>query len=183
MANLVEAMCTAAMASAARWLNVGALFALIFSRCTILSMRRVGTRWLVSVGALPAMRQQLLDPAVQLRRQSGEHVFQVGPRLMPVELGRLQQAHHHRCPLPRQLAPNEEPIAPTQGPWPNPVALESAPPSGRVSVEHVVNVLGRLKAVAAPEGVQTTLQVSTPAAGRYGALRPPARRQHSGGWP
>lgn len=128
MANLMEAMCTAAMASAARWLNVGALFALIFSRSAILSMRCFGTRWLVSVGALPAMRQQLLDPAVQLRRQSREHVFQVGPRLMPVELGRLQQAHHHRGPLPRQLAPNEEPIAPAQGPRPDPVRKRPAIP-------------------------------------------------------
>jgi hypothetical protein len=42
------------------------------------------------------------------------------------------------------------------------VALESAPPSWRVSAEHVVNVLGRLNAVVAPESVQTTLQASTP---------------------
>ena len=56
------------------------------------------------------------------------------------------------------------------------LALESAPPSGRVSVEHVVNVLGRLNAVAAPEGVQTTLQASTaPLAdtARYDRLREP----------
>jgi len=42
------------------------------------------------------------------------------------------------------------------------LALESAPPSGRVSVEHVVNVLGRLNAVAAPPSAATTLQVTTP---------------------
>ena len=56
------------------------------------------------------------------------------------------------------------------------LALESAPPSGRVSVEHVVNVLGRLNAVTTPEGVQTTLQVSTPPradTARYDRLREP----------
>jgi hypothetical protein len=42
------------------------------------------------------------------------------------------------------------------------LALESAPPSGRVSVEHVVNVLGRLNAVATPPSAATTLQVTTP---------------------
>ena len=54
------------------------------------------------------------------------------------------------------------------------LALESGPPSGRVSVEHVVNVLGRLTAAAAPESAQTTLQVSTPPladTARYDRLR------------
>ena len=41
------------------------------------------------------------------------------------------------------------------------LALESSPPSGRVSVEHVVNVLARLNDTKAPESAQTTLQVST----------------------
>ena len=56
------------------------------------------------------------------------------------------------------------------------LALESAPPSGRVSVEHVVNVLGRLNAVPAPESAQTTLQASTPPladTARYDRLREP----------
>ena len=54
------------------------------------------------------------------------------------------------------------------------LALESAPPSGRVSVEHVVNVLNRLNAVPAPESAATTLQVSTPPradTARYDSLR------------
>ena len=62
------------------------------------------------------------------------------------------------------------------------LALESAPPSGRVSVEHVVNVLGRLNAVAAPEGVQTTLQASTPPladTARYDLLRENSPREDS----
>jgi hypothetical protein len=54
------------------------------------------------------------------------------------------------------------------------LALESAPPSGRVSVEHVVNVLGRLNAKPAPENAQTTLKVATPPLAdttRYDSLR------------
>jgi hypothetical protein len=54
------------------------------------------------------------------------------------------------------------------------LALESAPPSGRVSVEHVQNVLGRLKATPAPESAVTTLQVNTPPladTARYDRLR------------
>ena len=54
------------------------------------------------------------------------------------------------------------------------LALESAPPSGRVSTEHVINVLGRLQAQPLPETVHTILQVSqTPLAdtARYDSLR------------
>jgi hypothetical protein len=54
------------------------------------------------------------------------------------------------------------------------LALDSAPPSGRVSVEHVVNVLGRLSAAPAPQSVATTLQVATPPladTARYDSLR------------
>ena len=45
---------------------------------------------------------------------------------------------------------------------------------GRVSVEHVLNVLGRLNAVPAPESAATALQVSTPPLAnteRYDSLR------------
>jgi transposase len=61
------------------------------------------------------------------------------------------------------------------------LALESAPPSGRVSVEHVVNVLGRLSATTAPVSAQTTLQVSTPPladTARYDRLRGPGDTEH-----
>ena len=54
------------------------------------------------------------------------------------------------------------------------LALESAPPSGRVSVEHVVNVLARLNAQPAPEPVVTQLAVLTPPradTARYDRLR------------
>jgi hypothetical protein len=55
------------------------------------------------------------------------------------------------------------------------LAMESCPPSGRVSVEHVVNVLGRLNAPsAAPLSAETVLQVVTPPlanTARYDRLR------------
>ena len=56
------------------------------------------------------------------------------------------------------------------------LALETGPPSGRVSVEHVLNVLARLNAAPAPADAATTLQVADAAAGRHRPLRPPARR-------
>ena len=54
------------------------------------------------------------------------------------------------------------------------LAMEGSPPSGRVSVEHVVNVLGRLNAPAAPLSAKTALQVVTPPlanTARYDSLR------------
>ena len=54
------------------------------------------------------------------------------------------------------------------------LALETGPPSGRVSVEHVVNVLARLNAAPAPQNAATTLQVATPPlanTARYDSLR------------
>jgi hypothetical protein len=54
------------------------------------------------------------------------------------------------------------------------LALETGPPSGRVSVEHVINVLNRLYTQPEPESAATTLQVSTPPlanTARYDRLR------------
>ena len=54
------------------------------------------------------------------------------------------------------------------------LALEGTPPSGRVSIEHVINVLARLNAVARPANVATRLQVLRPAiadTARYDRLR------------
>jgi len=54
------------------------------------------------------------------------------------------------------------------------LALEGAPPSGRISTEHVLNVLGRLNAAPTPESAATTLQVTTPPlanTARYDSLR------------
>jgi transposase len=54
------------------------------------------------------------------------------------------------------------------------LALEGAPPSGRVSQEHVINVLARLNSPARPANVTTLLQVMTPPiadTARYDRLR------------
>jgi len=54
------------------------------------------------------------------------------------------------------------------------LALENVPPSGRVSVEHVVNVLARLHEVPPPPAVATTLRAKTPPQAdptRYDMLR------------
>ena len=54
------------------------------------------------------------------------------------------------------------------------LALESAPPSGRVSVEHVLNVIARLNDAPKPPTVATTLTISTPPladTARYDNLR------------
>jgi len=91
MKNVVAMTGRAAMTRLARWLRAGALVACIGLRLAALFKRRVSAGWWTSVGALPPVRQQLLDPAVQLRGQPRQHVLQVGPRLVPVELGRLRR--------------------------------------------------------------------------------------------
>ena len=115
MPSMVEVWEKAA-AFATRWLSVGVLIVGILGRAAAAaaaaSAGRLGSSRSTSAGRLPPMGQQLLDSAVQLRGQSGEHVLQAGPRLVPVQLGRLQQAHHHRRTFSGQLAADEEPVAP-----------------------------------------------------------------------
>ena len=50
---------------------------------------------------LPPMRQQLADGADRLGRQALHDVLQVGMRLVPIELGRVDQAHDGSGPLAR----------------------------------------------------------------------------------
>lgn len=62
------------------------------------------------------------------------------------------------------------------------LALHSAPPSGRVSVEHVLNVLGRLNAAPPPQNAATALKVMTPPladTARYDSLRAGAAAQEA----
>jgi len=103
------------MSGVAVWLRVTAALAKHWLRVAVASVvswvrSTLSSAVSASIARLPAVRQQLLDPAVQLRGQPREHVLQVGPRLMPVELGRLQQTHHHRRALARQLAADEQVI-------------------------------------------------------------------------
>jgi hypothetical protein len=62
------------------------------------------------------------------------------------------------------------------------LALEHAGPSGRVSPEHVANVLGRLNAPPRPANVSTALQTLTPPkadTARYDRLRRLAEQEAS----
>jgi len=63
------------------------------------------------------------------------------------------------------------------------LALEQAPPSGRVSVEHVVNVLSRMRSVQMPPKIDTALQLTTPPladTSRYDGLRPALQQPEAG---
>src|SRR5436190_10149551 len=55
------------------------------------------------------MRRQLVDAAVEVWRKPLEDVAQIDPGVVPVELGGLDQAHHHRSSLTGHLAAREEP--------------------------------------------------------------------------
>ena len=62
------------------------------------------------------------------------------------------------------------------------LALEGAPPSGRVSEQHVINVLARLNAAPRPANVITMLQVLTPPivdTARYDRLRDIPEADHA----
>ena len=52
-----------------------------------------------AVNGLPLMRQQFLNVAILLRRQTHQDIFQIGVRIVAIELGRLNQAHDGRRPL------------------------------------------------------------------------------------
>lgn len=74
----------------------------------------IGPRESVSRGRRPAMRQQFRDPAGRLRRQSLQHVAQVGIQVKPIELGRVDQAHHGRSQLARAQTAGEQQVLPPQ---------------------------------------------------------------------
>ena len=95
MANVVEAIYRTAKAWLARWLWISALIACVgLQKAALWAQRRCST-WSTSVGRLPAMGQQFFDSAVQLCGQPGEHVFEVGPGVAPIELGRLRRSPNY----------------------------------------------------------------------------------------
>ena len=57
------------------------------------------------------MRQEFLDAAVHVGGQPRQHVLEVDPRIVPVELGRLRQAHDDGSALAGEFATGEEPCA------------------------------------------------------------------------
>ena len=94
-----------------RWLGAVAAITAMVRRAGVASARWLRAAQPSSEGwALPPVGQQLVEPAVQLRRHPREDVLDVGPRVVSIELGRLQQAHHDRGAFAGQLTSNEEPI-------------------------------------------------------------------------
>jgi len=63
MTNVVAMTCRTALTRLVRWVRVGALVVCIGQRMAALFARRVCAAWWASVGALPLVRQQFLDPA------------------------------------------------------------------------------------------------------------------------
>ena len=80
------------------------------------------------------MRQQLPNLAVLVRRQPSQHILQIRKRVMPVELGRLDQAHHGRCSLAGTQAPGKQPVVSAHGNGPDlvldPVVVHGQLPVG-----------------------------------------------------
>ena len=118
MVNLMAMIYGAVAGQFVRWVrsiiviavaNIGAI-------SVVLLIKRAGLV-LFSADTLPLMRQQLFDSTVELRRQSGQHILEVGKWVMPAELGRLQEAHHHGSALAGQFTADEQPILAPQGPF------------------------------------------------------------------
>jgi MFS family permease len=59
----------------------------------------VSERALHLAGGYPVVRQQLGQSAGLLRRQSCEHILEIGIRIMPIHARRLDQAHDCRRPF------------------------------------------------------------------------------------
>ena len=64
---------------------------------------------------LPAMRQQLLYSVVLLGWKASQNIFQVSIRIMPIELGALNQTHHRSGPLPCTKRACKQPIVSADG--------------------------------------------------------------------
>lgn len=83
---------------------------------------------------LPAMWQQFFDPTGLVRRQAGQNILQIRKRIMPVEFGRLHQAHHRRRTLARAQASGEQPVVSAHGNGPDlvfdPVVVHGQSPVG-----------------------------------------------------
>ena len=95
MANMVDAVCIAVMAVVAHCRSAAGMVALMLRRAVASAMRRAGSGESVSADGPPLVWQQLFDPAVQLHRQSGEHILEIRPGIMPIELGRLRRAPNY----------------------------------------------------------------------------------------
>jgi hypothetical protein len=61
------------------------------------------------------MHQQLSDHAIALGGQAYQHIFELGIRVMSIELGALNQTHDGRTPLARTHRTRKQPIVPAAG--------------------------------------------------------------------
>ena len=78
----------------ARWMRMGIRMAHCCAGALVSALKRAGVNS-ISASTLPAMWQQLIDPTIELRGQSGQDVLEIGKGVVPLELGRLQQAHQY----------------------------------------------------------------------------------------
>ena len=109
MVNMMTMKCNAVADRVVRWVCAIVFCASIVARSILAPIRRAGAARF-STGVVPVVGQQLLDAAVELRGQSCQNTLEVGPRVVPAQLGALQQAHHDCGALACQLAAYEEPI-------------------------------------------------------------------------
>ena len=79
MAIMADAVCGMAVAVVAHFLGVGGMITASLSWVVDLTLGAASTRSVPSTRWLPLVRQQLLDPTVQLCRQPSENVLQVSP--------------------------------------------------------------------------------------------------------
>jgi len=100
MVNMMTMISGGVAGQVARWVG-----AMIFVASLAL-IRRAGLPSF-STGVLPVVGQQRFDSAVQLRGQPCQNILEVGPRVMPAQLGTLQQAHHACGALAGQFAAYE----------------------------------------------------------------------------
>lgn len=63
------------------------------------------------------MRQQQADVASRMRLQACQHILQVAIRVVPIKLGRLDEAHDRRSSLTRRQGPGEQPVLASSGSW------------------------------------------------------------------
>ena len=61
------------------------------------------------------MGQQLFNLTVFLRRQTSQHILDIGIRVMPVEFGALNQTHHRSGALTGAQGASEQPVVATNG--------------------------------------------------------------------
>ena len=98
------------------------------------------------------MRQQLLDATGGLRGQALEHVFQVSVRIVPIEPGRVHEAHDRSGALARAQAASEQPVVASNGNRPDlvldpvvvgrQIAVIQVARQRRLAVQAVVDGLG-----------------------------------------